>query len=83
MSIYKKQYAINHGYEYLQTPYTEETNHNYKRIIDEKVNENSRKLAEINSKIEEHERKLRGYTSKEQIEKKIQELPVRPGASAV
>lgn len=45
-----------------------------KRIIDEKVNENSRKLAEINSKIEEHERKLRGYTSKEQIEKKIQEL---------
>lgn len=34
---YKKQYAINHGYEYLEIPYTEETNHNYKRIIDEKI----------------------------------------------
>lgn len=36
---YKKIYAINHGYEYLEIPYYEEDEDRYKQIIMDKIND--------------------------------------------
>lgn len=36
---YKKYYALNNGYDYLEISYTEEKNENYKSIILNKINE--------------------------------------------
>lgn len=41
---YKKEYALSHGYEYLEIPYTAEANDKYKQLIDDKI-------AEINNKL--------------------------------
>lgn len=41
---YKKEYALSHGYEYLEIPYTAEANDTYKQLIDDKI-------AEINNKL--------------------------------
>ena len=36
---YKKDYAINHGYKYLDIPYWTEKDESYKTLIDNKINE--------------------------------------------
>lgn len=39
VDIYKEQYAIDHGYNYLVIPYYTEKNDEYKKLIDNKINE--------------------------------------------
>lgn len=34
---YKKEYALSHGYEYLEIPYWTESDETYKQLIDEKI----------------------------------------------
>lgn len=36
---YKKQYALDHGYHYLEIPYTAEADDKYKELIDNKIKE--------------------------------------------
>lgn len=36
---YKKQYALSHGYSFLEIPYTSIDNDEYKKMIDDKINE--------------------------------------------
>ena len=36
---YKKQYALDNGYHFLEIPYTAENNDEYKDLIDSKINE--------------------------------------------
>ena len=35
---YKKQYALSHGYYYLEIPYYTEKDDSYKHLIDDKIN---------------------------------------------
>lgn len=43
---YKKEYAIKHGYEYLEIPYWTEQDESYKKLIDNKILEiNKKKVA--------------------------------------
>ena len=37
--LYKKDYALNHGYSYLEIPYWTEIDGSYKKLIDDKIKE--------------------------------------------